>query len=88
MKFLEIAKKLLARKNQIVEIRDSISTLLDDFNKNWETEGPQALRCVFEFCRIEDFNSCAVLFSIKRAMFGTFVPKVSKPYSIVHTSEI
>ena len=49
MKFLEIAEQLLARKNQIVEVQNSISTLLDDFNNNWETEGPQALRFVFNF---------------------------------------
>ena len=44
MKFLEIAEQLLARKSDIVEVQNSISTLLDDFNNNWETEGPQALR--------------------------------------------
>merc|ERR1712178_36981 len=43
MKFLEIAEKLLARKSDIVEVQNSISTLLDDFNKNWENDGPQAL---------------------------------------------
>jgi len=43
-KFLEIAEKLLARKSDIVEVQNSISTLLDDFNKNWENDGPQALR--------------------------------------------
>ena len=49
MKFMEIAEKLLARKSDIVEVQNSISTLLDDFNKNWENDGPQALRCVFKF---------------------------------------
>merc|ERR1712136_378046 len=44
MKFLEIAEKLLARKSDIVEVQNAISTLLDDFNKNWENDGPQALR--------------------------------------------
>jgi hypothetical protein len=44
IKFLEIAEQLLARKNQIVEVQNSISTVLDDFNKNWENDGPQALR--------------------------------------------
>ena len=47
IKFLEIAEQLRQRKNQIVEVQNSISTLLDDFNKNWENDGPQALRCVF-----------------------------------------
>ena len=51
IKFLEIAEQLRQRKNQIVEVQNSISTLLDDFNKNWENDGPQALRCVFRFCR-------------------------------------
>ena len=46
LKFLEIAEKLLARKSDIIETQNSISTLLDDFNRNWENEGPQALRCV------------------------------------------
>lgn len=44
MKNLEIAEKLLARKHQIVEVQNSVSTLLDDFNKNWEIDGQQALR--------------------------------------------
>ena len=47
MKFLEIAEKLLARQSDIVEVQNSISTLLDDFNKNWENDGPQALRYAF-----------------------------------------
>ena len=51
IKFLEIAEQLLARKNQIVEVQNSISTVLDDFNKNWENDGPQALRCALKFCR-------------------------------------
>merc|ERR1711953_511214 len=38
IKFLEIAEQLLARKNQIVEVQNSISTVLDDFNKNWEND--------------------------------------------------
>ena len=51
MKFLEIAEKLLARKSDIVEVQNAISTLMDDFNKNWENDGPQALRCVFNFSK-------------------------------------
>ena len=47
LKFLEIAEKLLARKSDIIETQNSISTLLDDFNKNWENDGPQALRYAF-----------------------------------------
>jgi len=44
MKFLEIAEQILARKRDIVDVQNSISSLLDDFNNNWETESPQALR--------------------------------------------
>merc|ERR1712176_140673 len=44
MKFLEFAELLRQRKKQIVQVQNSISTLLDDFNKNWEKDGPQALR--------------------------------------------
>ena len=47
IKFLEIAEQLRQRKKQIVEVQNSISSLLHDFNQNWEMEGPQALRCVF-----------------------------------------
>ena len=60
IKFLEIAEQLLARKNQIVEVQNSISTLLDDFNKNWEKDGPQALRCVLNFCRNETLIKFAI----------------------------
>ena len=49
MKFLEIAEQILARKRDIVDVQNSISSLLDDFNNNWETESPQALRWVFNF---------------------------------------
>ena len=59
MKFLEIAEKILARKNQIVEIKNSISTLMDDFTKNWKIDGPQALRWVFFYfvgVRISNFS--------------------------------
>ena len=49
MKFLEFAELLRQRKKQIVQVQNSISTLLDDFNKNWGKDGPQALRCVFYF---------------------------------------
>ena len=51
MKFLEIAEKLLAQKNQIAQVQNSIRTMLDDLNKNWENEGPKALRCVFKVVR-------------------------------------
>jgi hypothetical protein len=44
IKFLEIAEQLLARKSDIVNVQNSISILMDDFNNNWENEGPQALR--------------------------------------------
>merc|ERR1712131_148983 len=44
MKFLEIAEKLLARKSDIVEVQNSITNLLDDFNKNWGNDTPQTLR--------------------------------------------
>ena len=44
MKFMEIAEQILARKSDIVEVQNSITTLLGDFNNNWETEGLQALR--------------------------------------------
>ena len=60
IKFLEIAEQLLARKNQIVEVQNSISTLLDDFNKNWENDGQQALRCVLNFCRNETLIKFAI----------------------------
>ena len=58
IKFLEIAEQLLTRKSDIVEVQNSITTLLDDFNNNWETEGPQALRFVFNFVgvRISNFR--------------------------------
>jgi len=59
MKFLEIAEKLLARKSNIVEVQNSISTLLDDFNKNWENDGPQALRYIFIF-----FRNVILIFSL------------------------
>jgi len=44
MKFLETAEKLLARKNEILEVQNSITNLLDDFNKNWGNDTPQTLR--------------------------------------------
>jgi len=44
MKFLETAEKLLARKNEILEVQNSITNLLDDFNKNWGNDSPQTLR--------------------------------------------
>ena len=63
MKFLEIAEKILARKNQIVEIKNSISTLMDDFTKNWKIDGPQALRWVFFlFCRSANLQFLAIIF--------------------------
>ena len=49
MKFLETAEKLLARKNEILEVQNSITNLLDDFNKNWGNDSPQTLRQVFKF---------------------------------------
>ena len=60
MKFLEIAEQLLARKSDIVNVQNSISTLMDDFNNNWETEDPQALRCVFNFVGVRISNFFAV----------------------------
>ena len=48
MKFLETAEKLLSKKSQILGIRNSVTTLLDDFIKNWEHSGPQALRPVIK----------------------------------------
>jgi len=44
IKFLEVAEKLSARKNQIVEVQKSISVLLDDFNANSGKDSLQALR--------------------------------------------
>lgn len=44
LKFLETAEKLLPRKGQILDVRNSIDNLLDDFTKNSENESPQALR--------------------------------------------
>ena len=48
IKFLETAEKLLSKKSQILDVQNSVTTLLDDFIKNWEHSGPQALRPVIK----------------------------------------
>ena len=71
IKFLEIAEQLLARKNQIVQVQNSISTLLDDFKKNWENDGPQALR--FVFLILSEWG-------VRLTVALPFLPKIPKPY--------
>ena len=53
LNFLETAQKVLARKTEILEVQSSITTLLDDFNKNWGNEGLQNLRKVFKFAECQ-----------------------------------
>jgi len=44
MKFLETAEKLLSKKSQILDVQNFVTTLLDDFIKNWEHNGPQGFK--------------------------------------------
>jgi len=72
MKFLEIIEQLLARKSDIVNVQNTIITLMDDFNNNWENEGPQALRCVLNFVgvRISNFSLfLATIYITKHVMY-------------------
>ena len=46
MTFLETSEKLLSKKIQILDVQNFVTALLDDFNKKWEHNSPQALRPV------------------------------------------
>jgi len=44
LKFLEIARKLLSNKDEIVNVKNSISAMLNDFQSSWENNSVKKLR--------------------------------------------
>jgi len=47
LKFLEIARKLLSNKDEIVNVKNSISAMLNDFQSSWENNSVKKLRWTF-----------------------------------------